>query len=685
MRKLRHRWLLALFGLAFASLLEAAPPAELPVATFFKKPALAQLTFSPDGKRIACLIPYERRMNLAVIDLEKKTKNLLTKFTDNDVGSLLWASNDRLVFTQDIDGQEVPSVMAVNADGSDPVKLFGYDSTSQSSAVNIKFRGLLRRLKHDARNILVLADLTGAQGPDVCQMNLKTGRISIHTPNPGFVQEWLLDHNDQVRGGVSSEGGKIKILLRDEEKDEWQTMANGSSGRAADEDSDDGLGGGWVPLAFDGDNRTLLVSGRFGRDRTAICRYDTKTHLLSEPIVADEVYDAADDNEEYNPYPLKGAIYDQAKQRIVGYAYRRDQAKVVWFEDDLARLQKQIDLSLPDTTNFIMAASPDDSRRLILAQSDRDPGVYYLFDQAKKSLEELAVIKPGIDPALMAPMKPITFAARDGLPLHAYLTLPLGRPAKNLPLVVHPHGGPYGLRDDWIFNSEVQFYANRGYAVLQVNYRGSGGYGAGFQKAGYQKWGLEMQNDLTDAVAWAVAEGIADRKRIVISGASYGGYATMAGLAFTPELYCAGINYVGVTNLTTHWGRYKGTSLQMRVVHRWFGDMDKAADRKRAYDTSPCNFADRIQAPVLMAYGKNDPRVKIDQGFDMEAALKKHDKAYEMIIEQDEGHGFRKEELSIAFYTKVDGFLRKYVVPDDRTPEAALGEMKVLELPARKP
>jgi dipeptidyl aminopeptidase/acylaminoacyl peptidase len=247
--------------------------------------------------------------------------------------------------------------------------------------------------------------------------------------------------------------------------------------------------------------------------------------------------------------------------------------------------------------------------------------------------------------------------------------------------VLHPHGGPYSIRDEWTYNDEIQFYANRGFAVLQIDYRGSGGYGAGFQALGYKKWGLEMQDDLTDGVKWAIAQGIADPGRVVISGASYGGYATMAGLTFTPELYCAGINYVGVTNLMTQWGKYHGTVDELGLVLEWFANMDKAADRQRAHDTSPCNFADRIRVPVLMAYGKNDPRVNIDQGYDMEAALKKAGKTYELVIEADEGHGFRMEPKRIAFYTKVDEFLKKYVpLPGARVD---IGPSKVIDMPAK--
>jgi dipeptidyl aminopeptidase/acylaminoacyl peptidase len=270
----------------------------------------------------------------------------------------------------------------------------------------------------------------------------------------------------------------------------------------------------------------------------------------------------------------------------------------------------------------------------------------------------------------------VTFPARDGLTIHGYLTLPRGRPATNLPLILHPHGGPFGIRDEWSYNDEVQFYANRGFAVLQVNYRGSGGYGRAYEAAGFKKWGLEMQDDLSDGVKWCIAQGIADPARVVISGASYGGYATMAGLTLTPELYCAGINYVGVTDIELLIPR-EAPPDRMYWRNTRLGKLSDPADKKRLYDTSPVHFADRITVPLLMAYGKNDPRVHIDHGFDMERALKKAGKSYEMIIEADEGHGFRKEESRIAFFETVDVFLKKNVLA--RLGTVQVGPIQVLD------
>lgn len=645
---------------ALSLLVRAAPAPELPVDTFFKKANITQLTFSPDGKRIACLIPYERRMNLAVIDLEKKTKNLLTNFKDNDVGSLLWANNERLIYTKDSDGQEWASVYAVNIDGSNRMLMAsGAEQMGTTLEANQQFRGLLTRLPKTPQRFLVLGNLSGAQGPDVCSMDLKTGKMTLEVANPGWVRRWVLDRQRNGRVGVAQQGQTITVLLRDLKSGKW-TEINRTQVDAP----------GWSPVAFDGDDRTLFVSSDVGRGTRAIYRYDTETRTLGEMVHGDGTYDAG------------GVLWDEARKKVVAITINADRPRFHWLDAEAEELQKRIDVSLRGTVNRQLHAAPDGSRRLIQSTSDRDPGVYYLFDQATKKIEELAVLKPGIDPDQMAPMKHVTFTARDGLTIHAYLTLPVGRDPKKLPLVIHPHGGPFGIRDDWGFNPEVQFYANRGFAVLQVNYRGSGGYGDTFERAGWKKWGLAMQDDLTDAVKWAIAEGVADPARVVIAGASYGGYAAMAGLAFTPELYCAGVNYVGVVDIAELLPA--GAGATKNRTH-WYttriGDIDNAADRKRIHDTSPVHFADRIVAPVLMAYGKNDPRVRISQGHDMEAALKKAGKTYEMVIEEKEGHGFRKEELSIAHYQRIDAFLKKYVPVSGGT--VKVGEAKVIELPAK--
>lgn len=642
------------FALAFVAVLASAaraatPPPEIPVETLFQTSTLSQLQFSPDGKRILCLVPYQHRQNLVVIDLEKKSRNLLSSFNDRDASAPFWASNDRILFLVDDEGKEQFKLYAVNPDGSDPSILVPERSISSP-----------RRIKNDPRSILVQAAITHSDWWDVAKMNLKSGKLSTPIARaPGEVSDYVYDHDNVVRfAHISDSATRMnRVLYRDANNQEWKEV--GSSGFDQP---------GWTVIGFDGDNRTAFVASDIGRSTSAVYRYDTATgRMESTPVFADPTYD------------VTNVIYDQFKRKVVGIVYEADRRRFHWLDDEMKTIHARMEQSLPDTVHSPVQFSEDGSRIIFYSYSDRDPGVYYVYDRKRQRVEELAVVASKIDPAQMSPTKAISYRARDGLEIHGFLTLPAGREAKNLPLVIHPHGGPYGIRDAWGYNPEVQFYANRGFAVLQINYRGSGGYGHAFEAAGFKKWGLEMQDDLTDGVKWAVESGVADPRRVVISGASYGGYATMAGLTFTPELYCAGINYVGVVNINNLIPKAI-SARRMYWMHTRLGNLLEAEDRKRIYDTSPVHFADQIRVPVLMAYGRNDPRVPVEQAYDIERALKKNNRPYELIIEDKEGHGFRQEEKRIAFYKRVDNFLKTHVLAR-QSPDVNIGEPKVIEMP----
>ena len=271
-------------------------------------------------------------------------------------------------------------------------------------------------------------------------------------------------------------------------------------------------------------------------------------------------------------------------------------------------------------------------------------------------LHRLFDVAEWIDPAEMAVMKPIEFTARDGLKIHGYLTLPKGSLGKSLPMVVRVHGGP-AARDTWGFDSEVQFFANRGFAVLQVNFRGSTGYGASFLRAGFKEWGLKQQDDITDGVKWAISQGIADPQRIAIYGASYGGYAALIGLEKTPQLYRCGICYAGVTDIKRTIDRpLPMLDMTRNIMALTVGD--PKTEKLQLKEKSPLENCDLIQVPVLLAYGELDERVPINTGRDLAKALKKRGKLYDFIVKNDEGHGFHKEANRIEFWKKVDEFLK---------------------------
>lgn len=614
----------ALFIVAFAlSTVAAAAGPELPVETFFGNPAMAQLRFSPTGRYLAALVPHERRMNLVVMDLEKKAKALVTGFKEFGITSYQWANDDRLVLLMDDDGDEDFIAFAIDRDGRNFERL---DRASQ----------IIRRDRTNPRRVIVYSNPTVRDRPDPCWLDVKTGRLSPITKNPGNVVGWVLDHANVARFGITRDGLTHGIIYRDRDGQPWRKLGEFKDGEPR-----------WMPLEFDGDNRTVYISSDIGRKTNAVFRYDTATHQRGELVLGDEIYD------------VESVSWSEGRQRVVAVTYEADKPRVHWLDESFARRQKIIDEALPGTFNAQLEATDDGSKIVIFARSDREPGVYYLFDSERRKIDEMAVVRPAVDPQQMAAMKPVRYPARDGVIIHAYLTLPAGRTGRNLPLLINPHGGPFGIRDTWRYNPEVQFLANRGYAILQPNYCGSGGYGDAFERLGYRQWGRTMQDDLTDAVKWAVAEGIADPRRVGIIGASYGGYAVMAGLAFTPELYRVGINYVGVTDLMLIAKQRR----EPEWIRLWnksrVGDAFEDADELRA--RSPVFHADKIRAPVFMAYGRSDPRVTREHGDDMKAALARHGKQFEYIIETDEGHGFRREEKSIGFYTMVDAFLKQHL------------------------
>ena len=649
MLSLRHLLLpLLLSPCGFAVAFAASPPPELPVEHFFRNPAITQLRFSPNGRYIAALVPYERRLNLVIMDWEAKTKNLITAFKDFSISSYRWANDDRLVMLLDDDGDEDFLPFAIDRDGKNFIK---FDDTKG-------FTDISRRDPKNPRRVLVYSNQTHRDRIDPCWLDVKTGKVTVIAANPGDVQSWVLDWNHVARFAIESRSLESTVLYRDKAGGDWKTLATFQDGQPQ-----------WRPLGFAGDNRTVFIASNEGRKTYAIYKYDTATLQRGELVFADPE----------DRYDVTALIASDDDSRVAGVRYTTDRVVEHYWDETVARRQRILDEALPGLINQQQVISEDGKRVLVQSRSDREPGVYYLFDEAKKKIEELAVLRPHLDPSQLAPMKAIRYKARDGLEIEAMLTLPVGREPKKLPLVINPHGGPFGPRDEWRYNPEIQLLANRGFAIIQPNYRGSGGYGDWFERLGYRQWGRAMQDDLTDAVKWAVETGLADPARVVILGASYGGYAVMAGLTFTPELYAAGVNYVGVTDLKLIASQRRSTEGRKAWTKTRIGDLFEDSDE--LYTRSPVNFAQRIRVPVIMAYGQSDPRVTREHGDDMRSALAKHNKDFEFIIESGEGHGFRKEENAIAFYTRVDDFLKKHVLT--RRTEVQIGPSKVIELPAK--
>lgn len=652
---------LALCVSAFAvSTINAQPVPEIPVETLFKKPEYRSLIFSPDQKFMAALMPINSRYNLVIIDLEKRNANRVTNFDKADVLAFWWASNDRLLFsTGDMlqlaanagDG----GLFAVDKDGKNSRVLIQPAADKQGQYVN-RVTSYEGRIKDNKEEVIVSSNDRSADSSDLYKMNIYTGRKSLLSfDSPGKVSAWVLDRDNEPRAAYRVDGkagGGYSFLYRADSKQPFREL------RKWDHELKDVV----IPLSFDNDNKTMYVASNIGRDTMAFFRFNPDTNTLGELIYGDERYDM------YSTGLIGGALgggrirfsgREEDPGKVVGVSFSADRPKTVWFDPDLQKAQATLDAALPKGN--VNAWNPNNRRALVRSYSDTDPGRYYIFDQDKKTLEETGV-RPAswIEPKQMRQMQYVSWTAADGMKIDGYLTLPAAYSAgKPVPLVLHPHGGPWG-QDSWGYNPEVQFLANRGYAVLQPNFRGSTGYGTKHLKASYKTWGDAMIDDMIAGVEWAVKEGYADKNRLAVYGASYGGYATLMALVKRPDLFKWGVNYVGVSDMFVH------QDTQPAQRYGDFGEVlaklingDQKADREMFERTSPARHVNKIQAPVFHAYGGVDRNVDIENGRVIRAAFDKAGKPQEWMYVADEAHGYRLDKNVFEYYNRFDAFMKK--------------------------
>jgi dipeptidyl aminopeptidase/acylaminoacyl peptidase len=627
----------------------------LPLEDFFKDPSFDEILVSPSGKQVAALSKWKEHLNLYVIDVKTKRPTQLTGLDAMDVTDVRWVGDDRLIFTARDDGFETGGLFAIDADGKNS-RALGRSIKQQVNEGSHVFRQtrLLGRYGESTDEILVLSNERHEYDYDVYRMNVHTGVKKMVARNPGHIQEWIADGSGAVRAGFGAEGRDQFLIHREKADGDWREISRWDFEK-----------GTIKPLAFDQSNQLLYVLSSLGRDTAAICLYDPATGKIVRELFADSIYDMAD------------VIISRVDHSLLGYRYFGEKPEFVWTDPSMNKFQTLVDQELPGTKNIFYSLSRDHTWVVIAAISDRDPGTFHILNTRNLTMEKLVSRMEGIKPAQMAEMKSIQYQARDGMTIHGYLTLPAGKDAHNLPLIVNPHGGPW-VRDEWGFNPEVQFLASRGYAVLQMNFRGSTGYGRKLLQAGYGQWGLSMQDDITDGVRWVIGQGLANPKRVAIYGASYGGYATMAGLAFTPELYCCGINYVGVTDiellLKTIPDAWEATRAQMEAMTG-----NAKSDRERLRATSPLLNADRIRVPVFFAYGEMDDRVDMKHATKLASKLKDNHVPIEWMVRSDEGHGYRHWKNKIEFYQTAAKFLADNLAG---TPVVHVGEPAVREMPA---
>ena len=600
---------------------------EIPLEDFFKNPEKTGYAISPNGSFFSFRAPWEGRMNIFVQKIGADEATQVTFETDRDVSGYFWANDNRILYLKDNGGDENFKLYGVNIDGSNPICLTDFENVRT---------GIIDRLEDIPDEVIISMNKRIPQVFDPYRLNIVTGELTLLYENPGNITGWLTDHDGKLRVAMAmTDMVNTTILYRESESDEFKPVLTTNFKETLS------------PLFFTFDNKMLYASSNLGRDKQEIVVFDPSTAKEVEVLFGDDEVD------------VEGLNFSR-KRKVLTYAnYAKDLMHYKFFDDSFEKMYNRVKSQLPEYDCYFTSSNTDEDKFLIRTYSDRSLGAYYFYDLQSDELSLIATVSPWLNEDEMAPMKPIKYTSRDGLTINGYLTLPVGVKAKKIPVVINPHGGPWA-RDMWGFNPEVQFLANRGYAVLQMNFRGSTGYGREFWEKSFKQWGRTMQDDITDGVNWLIEQGIADNERIGIYGASYGGYATLAGLAFTPELYKCGVDYVGVSNMFTfmntippYWEPYR------QMFYEMVGD--PAADSLLLAEVSPVFHADKITAALFVAQGAKDPRVNIDESDQMVEAMKARGIDVEYMVKDNEGHGFRNEENRFDFYRAMIQFLDKHL------------------------
>ncbi|MFP3944980.1 MAG: alpha/beta hydrolase family protein [Alphaproteobacteria bacterium] len=642
---------------------QAAPPAE----AFGSLPTFGDAEISPDGRRIAMLQTFKGRTVATIykVGAPQGTRPVIINPGQGKVRSIRWATNDRLLIWMSIthkmgggrqaETYEVRRILSMKADGSDSAFLFR-DSDFQY-VLNAPF--LLSSLPDDPNHILMFQidaeryerggvkkgsniPRSGFRGLSVYRVNVNDGRAEKVESAWKTTGKWLVDSNATVRVRID-EDHRMTILARGPQGGDFKQIA-----QYDDEDPRSGMSF----RGFGTDPNTVYVTARRDTDRLGVYTYDLSAAKVSGKAFLHDRFD------------VDGVIRDWHTDRIVGATYTAHMPEATYWDPAWAALQKRLEGVFKGRTVSIVSVSRDRNAVIFLVETPGNPGTYYLYEANAKRVSPLGPRYEGLAEKDLGTVKPLTYEARDGLTIPAYLTLPPGKEAKDLPLVVLPHGGP-AARDDQSFHWWASFYASRGYAVLQPNYRGSEGYGKKFVEAGYGEFGGKMQDDLTDGVKHLVAQDIADPERVCIVGGSYGGYAALAGAAFTTDVYACAVSVNGVSDLVLMMGeavRRRDVQVGFYSVdywQKWLGDRYRAQDQMKA--ASPALHADRVGAPVLLIHGKDDTVVPFLHSEKMANALREAGKPHKLIELEGEDHGLSRADSRIRVLKETESFLKEHI------------------------
>jgi dipeptidyl aminopeptidase/acylaminoacyl peptidase len=615
-------------AMAVGTALGAQEAPLIPRDVLFGNPTKAGPQISPDGTRMSYLAPSkEGVLNVWVKTVGKDDDAMVTHDAHRGIRSHFWAEDGkRLLYLQDLGGDENWHVYASDLETKVVRDLTPFQG--------IRAENMLLTRKRPAE-MLVGLNLRDRSAFDMYRVDLNTGAVVLDTQNPGDVMGWVTDDDFQIRAAVAMKPDASTVLrVRDSKDSPWRDLIAWPFGEE----------GG--PMDFTKDGKSLFVSTTMGSDTSRLVKVDASSGKEVETLAQDPRCD------------FGGMLYDDKEHRVqaVSFTYLRTEWKILdpSVKPDFDALAK-----IHEGEFAVVNRDRADKTWIVYYDVDNGPIPFYAYHRETKKADLLFVNRPALEKVTLAKVEPVVIKSRDGLDLVSYLTLPPGKDPKNLPLVLNVHGGPWA-RDGWGYNPEAQWLANRGYACLQVNFRGSTGFGKKFVSAGDLQWGGKMQDDLTDAVKWAIGKGYADPKKVAIYGGSYGGYATLAGVVFTPDLYACGVDIVGPSNIRTLLESFPPYWAPMKAMFiKRIGDVEKddAANRK----ISPLFHAEKIRVPLLIGQGLNDPRVNVREADQIVKAMRDKKLPVDYVVYTDEGHGFARPENRLDFYGRAEEFLAKHL------------------------
>ncbi|MBM4072375.1 MAG: S9 family peptidase [Planctomycetes bacterium] len=614
-------------ALGLAEAAHAELPPLIPRSVLFGNPVKSSPQISPDGRLLAYIAPDDKNvLQVWVRTIGKKDDRKLTADKKRGIRTYFWTyDGDRLVYLQDNDGDENYHLYDVNLKTNTVRDLTPHPGVrAQNVDVDPKH----------PQEILVGLNLNDRSKFDVHRINLTTGAMELDTKNPGNVVSWTADADFKIRAAIAAtKDGGYDLLYRARPKTKWRVLRHWGSEEQGS------------PVGFSEDGKTLYLIAN--HDSNALRLIALNVDSKQETVLAEDP-----------TYDVSGALVHPTKRTIQAVTFNKEKLVRKVIDDDIAQDVRVLS-NVRKGQLGLVSRDLADRNWLVSYTNDDGPVYYYAYDRETKQPTLLFSQQPQLEGLMLAQMRPMSYKARDGMVIHGYLTVPVGVAPKDLPTVLLVHGGPWA-RDSWGFNPLVQWLANRGYAVLQVNYRGSTGYGKKFLNAGNREWAGKMHDDLIDGVNWLVRHGVSNPKKIAIMGGSYGGYATLVGLTFTPDVFAAGVDIVGPSNIISllktipaYWAPAKA------MFNKRVGDLEKEEEFLRS--RSPLFFVDRIKAPLLIGQGANDPRVKQAESDQIVAALRKASKPVEYIVYTDEGHGFARPENRMHFYACTEAFLSKHL------------------------